>query len=350
MRLILTYDYELFGDGSGDVFQHMIAPTDKILEVCRKHNIQTTLFFEVVEYWYLKKEWESGNKMGYKKDPINAIEEQLKAAYQEGHDIQLHFHPQWLGARYENGKWLLNHENWRLGDFQPKDGMDTEKLFVKAIDTLKQILKPIDPNYAPQIIRAGGYNILPSTAVAQAMISTGLVYDSSVYPGGYENGSLSRYDYRETSLDLDYWSPQIENFSFQSDRDMPLKEIPIFSLKIPRWRKFTKERIKSILLNKESAMKSVSAKTSQKNLLEKINYWFEKEAITWDFCLFSKKLNKKYFKYIQKNLLGKRDTFVLIGHPKNFTSQKSLDQLIELAKNNHFEFTSLINYARRIDA
>ncbi|MFD2203306.1 hypothetical protein [Shivajiella indica] len=350
MNLIITYDYELFGDGSGHIFKHIIEPTDKILQICEQHQIKTTLFFEVVEYWYIKKEWDKGNQMGYTQNPILAIENQLKKAYKNGHDIQLHFHPQWLGAEFKVGKWHLKMQNWRLGDFEPTDGIDTLNLFLKGIETIKQILKPLDSDYEPTIIRAGGYNIQPSTLVADAMLNTRLKIDSSVYPGGYENGALSRYDYRNVTHDKDYWIPDLNDFSKANRNLNTLKEIPIFSLNIPRWKKFTFERIKSILVNKDSAMKSVKAKTAQKSKIEKIKYWFEKEAVTWDFCLFSKNLNKYYIKFINKQLQGKRDTFILIGHPKNFTSPKSLSQLIKLAKKNGFEFITLQEYAKRISS
>ena len=96
--LLFTLDYELYGNGSGDVFKHIIEPTDKILGIVEKYNAKLTIFFEVIEYWKLKEEWESGNRMGYDRNPIEAMERQLKRAFEYGHDIQLHLHPQWVDA------------------------------------------------------------------------------------------------------------------------------------------------------------------------------------------------------------------------------------------------------------
>src|SRR5690554_355033 len=118
MKLILTFDYELFGDGLGNVFTHIIAPSNKILQLCDRHNIRTTIFFEVLEYIKLKEEWEKGNSMGYSENPVKAIEQQIQQAATDGHDIQLHIHPQWHNAKYVNGQWNLNLNNWRLGDFK----------------------------------------------------------------------------------------------------------------------------------------------------------------------------------------------------------------------------------------
>ena len=103
-NIIFTLDYELYGNGSGDVFRHIIEPTEKILDIARKYNAKFTIFFEVIEYWKLKEEWRKGNRMGYNRNPIEAMEQQLKQAFMQGHDIQLHLHPQWIDAYWtENG-------------------------------------------------------------------------------------------------------------------------------------------------------------------------------------------------------------------------------------------------------
>lgn len=31
-------------------------------------------------------------------------------------DVQLHLHPQWIGATYDKGAWRLNNACWRLAD------------------------------------------------------------------------------------------------------------------------------------------------------------------------------------------------------------------------------------------
>ena len=40
--LFLTLDYELYGNGSGDVFHHIIEPTDRILKIAEKYNAKLT--------------------------------------------------------------------------------------------------------------------------------------------------------------------------------------------------------------------------------------------------------------------------------------------------------------------
>lgn len=347
MNLILTFDYELFGNGSGDVFKHMIEPTQTILSICDKYNIKSTIFFEVVEYWAIKKEWEKGNTMGYKKNPVEAIENQLRDAFRNGHDIQLHFHPQWLGSEFTEFGWKLNLKNWRLSDFSPVDNIDQNQLLENGIRTLKELLFPVDPNYEPSIIRAGGYNIMPSNEISKSMITNKLFIDSSVYPGGLENGEYSQYNYENVSIHLDYWFADPNDITKPSENQGSILEIPIFALKVKRWKKFNPVRIKSILINKKSALESIQAKTSKSNLVDKIKYWFKEESITWDFCLFDRKMHKFFFNYIENNLLGKRNTFVLVGHPKNFNSKKELEKFIKIGLKK-YSFITLEQYAKPI--
>ena len=142
--LILTLDYELYGDGSGDVFTHMIEPTDRILKVCNKYGIRLTLFVEVFEYIKLKEQWDNGNKMGYESNPIEAIEQQIRDIASGGHDIQLHIHPQWVNAQYSNGKWMVDFDNWRLGDFSVPQNYSIEDMLREGKETLEALIKPVD--------------------------------------------------------------------------------------------------------------------------------------------------------------------------------------------------------------
>ena len=176
-NILLTLDYELYGNGSGDVFKHIIEPTERILNICQTFHAKLTIFFEVVEYWKLKEEWEKGNKMGYEQDPILAMEKQLQEAYLNGHDIQLHLHPQWIDAKWLNGEWIVNNEDWRLGGFRNNNYEAVYNLINKGKKTIESIIWTVDSNYNCSILRAGGYNIQPSDGIVKAMKALGMKAD-----------------------------------------------------------------------------------------------------------------------------------------------------------------------------
>ena len=341
MNFVLTLDYELYGDGTGSVFSHIIEPTNNILDICNKNNIKVTIFVEAIEYLKIKNEWNKGNTMGYSKDPVKAIEEQLINAALNGHDIQLHIHPQWVNAIFENGKWKVDLSNWRLGDFNSDGNYDIEALITDAKEEVEELISEVIPNYKCIAFRAGAFNIMPSHQVFEAMRATGLKVDSSVYPGGYENGELSRYDYRNVPLELDFWWGSKEDITRPSDNTREIMELPVFALQQRRLKKvINTQKIKSFLFNKNNAVSSVArSNMAAKSTLEKIKFLFEKDAFTWDFCLFSQSQHKAYFNYIEKHLYDKRNSFVIIGHPKSFKNEKSLKSLIELSRKRKYSYS-----------
>ena len=327
--ILLTLDYELYGNGSGDVFKHIIIPTQKILHICQNYNAKVTIFFEVVEYWKLKEEWDKGNKMGYNENPIEAMERQIQNAYQNGHDVQLHIHPQWVEAQWIDGEWHVKNEDWRLGGFKNNNPSAIFNLIKKSKETLEDIIRKVDEKYICSTLRAGGYNIQPSEEIVKTMKSLGMKADCSIVSGAIEQGSLSQYDFSAVPVDLGYWEcgEELEEIGHNG-----IIEIPIVTFPIQRWKKYLSwEKILSIRQNKKSAINTFNAKTqgkqSKKGFPSKISFFFQKEYQTWDFCLFSNSLHKHYLKEISQQ--SQRNVFAIVGHPKSFITGKGLFFLLE---------------------
>ena len=343
-NLVLTLDYELYGNGSGDVFRHIIEPTNRILEVAQKYGAKFTIFFEVIEYWKLKEEWYSGNKMGYDRNPIEAMEQQIVRAYKDGHDIQLHLHPQWVNAHWTDDGWNVDLSQWRLGDYNGSCEWSLVSLLKRGKSTLEAIIN--DDNYTCHTLRAGGYNVQPSHDLAMAMKEAGLKVDSSVYPGGKEAGHLSRYDYTEVPLDCGMWYCD-DCLEKSSNKIKDLMEFPIVAFPFIRFKKYMSyDRIKSILGNRKSAKDSFEAKTGLEkgSLLNKIKFFFLQEALTWDYCLFTNSMHRFFLQNIDKQ--EKRDVFVLVGHPKSFVSEKGLIYL--LTHTDNYRKISINQYLKSI--
>ncbi|MDB4812989.1 hypothetical protein OAH06_02630 [Akkermansiaceae bacterium] len=339
MNIIISIDYELYGNGGGCVFKHMIQPTAKLLEICNQKGIKITIFFEAIEYMMLRREWARGNKMGYDKNPVEAIDDQIKSAVMAGHDIQLHVHPQWVNAKFENAQWVVDSANWRLGDLN-LDNWSIKDLLREGKTVVEQLVRQVEPGYRCLALRAGGYNILPSGEIYQAMVSLGLECDSSIYPGGFENGFLNCYDYRNSSIELDNWMVMPEDFSILGT-DSKVMEIPLFALPRKRIYKFSLPRVKSALANRVSAFGLLADKTQKKSLLRKLLWLFEKEALTWDFCLFGKQNHKYFFRFIEKHLSHKRKYYVLIGHSKGLTDIATVGRFFNMALERNVGFCTL---------
>jgi len=346
-KILLTLDYELFGNGSGDVFKHMIEPTDEILRIARKHNTPVTIFFEVVEYWKLKEQWDKGNNMGYHRNPIEAMEKQLRKAYRQGHDIQLHIHPQWVNAQWTKNGWKVDKDKWRLGGYEDGNEEALTDLLNQGKVTLEKILG--DKEYECIALRAGGYNIQPSRMLIKAMRKVGLKSDSSVVPGAKETGKLSRYDYTSADETLGLWYCE-EKLEVAARNQTDIVELPIVALPLLRLQKYLSfDRIKSILRNRKSAKETFEAKIETKGqrggIISKMRYFFQYETQTWDFCLFSKSLHRKFLKSIKEQ--RERKVFTLIGHPKSLTSSDGLAYLIEQLQGS-YSFTTVSNYIKTL--
>jgi len=65
------------------------------------------------------------------------------------------------------------------------------------------------------------------------------------------------------------------------------------------------------------------------------------EASTWDVCMFPQSLHKKFFKHIESKMIDKRDSYVLIGHPKSLQQPKLFANFISIAKNRKFNYKFL---------
>ncbi len=337
MDLCLTLDYEVFGKGSGDIFRHMIDPTERLLRLFERKTLKTTIFFEVIEYLKIREEWNSGNRMGYADNPAAAIEDQLRKAYHEGHDIQLHLHPQWINAVYEEG-WNVDKKYWRLPLVNRKEcGCSIEELLVKGKKTIENIIKPVDENYRCTIMRAADFNIYPSGEICRAMRKAGIIADSSIIPGAAANDGYSYFNYIGIPTNIPFWfvnGEDLEEVSTKYQDGRSLIELPIFSLPVRRFRKFDFHRIKVKMENREYALQRLKQKTGTKPFLERVRYYLEREAVPWDFTLSSYGRMKNSYRMASETATGSGYEFhpiILIGHSKEFVLENPLKKFIEYA-------------------
>lgn len=356
MDLALTLDYELFGNGSGNLFEHVIEPTDQILRICNEHGVKLTIFFEVVEYWRFKEEWNRGNKMNYSRNPVEAMENQIKEAYSIGHDIQLHIHPQWLNAKYIDQKWHVDN-NWCMKNIPLKNNdqfnINLRDTLSKGKETLEKILKPIDPTYRCNIFRAGGFNILPSERIFPILKDLHFVADSSVFAGGFEVNELSNIKFNDIKNNIPYWTVKDNNVLNQEENfdQNILVELPIFSYPIQRFFKYDLNRIKMLFKNKKSSLTTIQIRTGNKTKLGKIRYFLEKEFLTWDYCLFNKSKTKLFLKEankINEKSGFKYHPFVLIGHSKGFHYKNTFKYLLNKKYINFITLTDMVGKIKSI--
>ena len=337
IHVIITLDYEIFGDGLGDVKKHMIEPTNKLLYICDKYGAKLTIMFEIGEYWAFKNA-EENNKLDLDYSPSKLMAGQAKNAIERGHDVQLHLHPQWIGANYENGYWNLNLDFWRLPNLPNGLGIKEDFFSItgalyKGKRDLEELLKPINPEYECIAFRAGGWCIQPEKDIIKAMKKVGILADTSVFEGGYVN-NRAYYDFRDVVKNYGYWWTKEDNICQRGEKGKNIIEIPIYSLSRPLISNFKWTMLRVMLrISKEDKKSNNQAKQEKSINYKKIlKNLFKNYPLKWDFCKLSYKDMYKFLtEAVKKECLSNEKLeipLVMIGHSKDFFNDKNFEKFL----------------------
>lgn len=345
--LILSLDYELFGNGSGDVRRDMIEPTQRLLKMCDRHNAKLTIMFEVGEYWAIKQAEETGSLcLGY--SPAREIERQLQDAVSRGHDVQLHLHPWWIGASFESGHWRLQPEIRRITDL-PK-GIDSIcefdsllSVLEKGKKTIEEIICPVDSNYKCLIYRAAMFWGQPSQGLIDGLKRAGLLADTSVIPGLHEKAPVQT-DYRFTPASFGYWWTRADDIARSGQSGENIIEFPVYSKVRPyvcnfKWTKLVttlkRRRVEKGNMNSHGMMEARQSTDSMAKVLQKL---FTRQPIKYDFCKLSVAEMIQWLKpLIQNDMQEEEDAIqpiVMLGHSKDFWNDRNLASFLDWLNKN----------------
>jgi hypothetical protein len=152
-----------------------------------------------------------------------------------GHDVQLHLHPQWHGAKRGNdGRWELALDRWRIGDLPEEE---TEKLISTGKAWLDDVAFGKTPGRNCMAFRAGGWCIQPSEAVIRSLRRHGFAVESTVVPGMRRSGQGEWSDFR-SAPSLPFW--RVDGDVCEA-RSSGLWEVPIVSGRVARLKQLTAE-------------------------------------------------------------------------------------------------------------
>jgi hypothetical protein len=164
--LIPTVDYELPAHSEADVLRYIIQPTNALLDICQTYGAKLTTMLEIGELWA----FENAENVGFKEhlgyDPAEKIRHQLVDAIQRGHDVQLHLHPQWLGAKWTQDAWQLDYSKYQLTALDYDEMVDVLR---SGKEYLESLLGPHSDNYSCIGFPAGNWNTQPSSKYSRAL-------------------------------------------------------------------------------------------------------------------------------------------------------------------------------------
>jgi hypothetical protein len=229
IQLALTDDWELRGDGSGDIEQIQFRAMRELIDLYDSHGVKSTFNVEVMQQLTFRRLQESYPQLKHLAD---TWDEHVRMAYSRGHDIELHIHPQWSKVNFENGRWKLSG-NWSLLNYEAAESYE---MLSASKAYLERLLAPLDPNYRCVSFRSGSSAIAPSDFALSQLAELGIVFDMSLIQGLKVNTRNLQLDYTNCDEEFLPFYPQMNDARKVSHQPEPIVCLPIFSFDLSRRR------------------------------------------------------------------------------------------------------------------
>ena len=257
VALIISVDYELFGDGSGEVTREQIDPTLNLATISREHGAKLSVLFEYGQYCAYEKFASKNTKLG---EDNAKIREQLVALVKEGHDVQLHYHAQWEGAVYDTdgGAFSVNFDHVDISSL-PYERVVSILSEGKAF--LEELIRPYKSDYECLGFRAGSWAVKDQKKLLDALRQSGFKSDTSVVPNTVFESEFVNFAYKDCPHHYHYWYPRSLLSDSGSGRDFV--EIPLYTIKHPL--AFMKYFNDKYLASRKIVSKLYETKISEKN-------------------------------------------------------------------------------------
>ncbi|AFL95038.1 hypothetical protein CL1_0833 [Thermococcus cleftensis] len=301
IHIIMTIDYEIFGNGRGDVKRHMIEPMNRLLGITNRYNVPLTIMFEVYEYIYFKK-YDDRLRRDFGYSPAEIIQDQINTAYEHGHDIQLHIHPQFVKMRYIHKRFIPEIPELSVFDMNEQE---VYNLIRRGKETLESMISAND--YQCNALRLSNMGWVPAPVhVARAMERLGIVVHS-----------------------LASMCAPIRTTGYQRIGDTRVYEIPIYTVPTKGY-EYLKPRYLSTLAYVWLHSPPRIFKKSDKKLTSHKDHQ-NCRGIKWDLSKLSYKDMIKMLDYAIEHYdyENYEIPLVMIGHTKDFFNDKNLEKFIK---------------------
>jgi hypothetical protein len=229
IHLALTDDWELRGNGSGDVEEIQLRPMRELVRLYHEYGARGTFNAEMMQQLTFRRRQDEHPEL---KALADAWDDHVRDAFRQGHDIQLHAHPQWSEARYEGGRWRLSGD-WSILNY---DAESAYEMLAAGKEYLENLLRPVDPAYRCVSFRAGASCIAPSPFILGVLARLGIVFDMSIVGGMRVHTRNLRLDYTNCEESFLPFYPRMDDARRVSDKAEPIICVPIFHFHTSRRR------------------------------------------------------------------------------------------------------------------
>jgi hypothetical protein len=209
IHLALTDDWELRGDGSGDMRAMQFATIRELVSIYNEFGLRGTFMAEVMQQLEHRRLGKMHPELGALADEWDAT---LRSVHSQGHDVQLHLHLHWHKATFERKQWILSSP-WSVSAYS---AANLRSMVESAKSYLEDLLRPVDRDYRCCAFRAGSYLAVPSDNLFSTMAELGLIADVSVVPGWHIDSSFLGQrllvDYRQVEEPFLPYYPEPSDF------------------------------------------------------------------------------------------------------------------------------------------
>jgi len=363
--LALTHDWELRGNGSGDIERIQFAPLRELLGIYHRYGVRSTFQAELMQQLTFRKFEAQHTEL---KTLADRWDEHAREAFRQGHDIQLHIHPQWLGARYDDGQWRL-HGDWSLLNYDPETAYS---MLTAGKEYLEALLRPLDPSYKCLAFRAGALAVAPSPDLLKLLVKLGIVLDVSLAGGLHLDTRNIQLDYRNCEESFLPFYPRMEDARKVSSKTEEIVCVPINHFYGSRrqvfrqhlqlvWRKL-RRHLFSVSANESDAFVEAYGRLewAQKNHSSTLVLLYEKGIVPYlrgkylvsDTARLDYPLLREMLTSIRRRALtaGRREIpVVLTNHPKDIKDFASIERFIrDAARSDDIRFITLTELARKL--
>jgi hypothetical protein len=308
IEIIFTLDYEIYGDATGSLRELILEPAQSLMGLFQKWNCPLVVFVEVAELERIYQERSDQD--------IEAVFQQIRELESQGHEIALHLHPQWSGAKYQNGRWQVDLSEYNLCSL-PEERI--REIVSGGIKFLRFILGEND--YMSISFRAGNWLFQPTQPAARILYEYGIRIDSSVFKGGrFKSYGV---DYRKAGRNGCFW--RFWDDVAEDDPQGQMLEIPIYTTLVPFWEMLSRKRLEIEKKGQEEVKKT--------GLFSKLkNHLSLKYPKKLDFCRLTKTEIDKMLKKIVA--LDQESPSILkpiaaIGHTKDLKDIDAVDYFLK---------------------
>lgn len=219
IHLAFVDDWELSGNGSGDIRELQFRPMRELVSIYNAHGVRGSFNAEMMQQLSFRRHQATNLEL---KELADEWDENVRETLRQGHDIQLHVHPQWRGAVYQNGAWRLTSD-WSILNYDPDDAYE---MMVTGKEYLENLLRAVDPAYRCLSFRSGAWCIAPSPHLLGLLVKLGVVFDMSIVGGVHYETQNINLDYTNCEEDFLPYYPVMTDARRVSDKVEPIICVP----------------------------------------------------------------------------------------------------------------------------